>query len=80
MDVLQDLQTKEEMKQRCKCIKKAKILEASDDDSDEIDELHIRLNLYMARQKKAWDDWKKLKFRLLIISKFSSYRALTKVI
>lgn len=34
----------------------------------------------MARQKKAWDDWKKLKFRLLIISKFSSYGALTRVI
>ena len=34
----------------------------------------------MARQKNAWENWKKLKFRLLIISKFSSYRALQRVI
>ena len=49
VDVLQDLQAKDEIKKRCNCIKKAKIVEASDDDSEEIDELQLRLNLYMAR-------------------------------
>ena len=39
VDVLQDLQTKEEIKERCKCLSKTKILESSDDDSEEIDEL-----------------------------------------
>ena len=39
VDVLQDLQTKEEIKERCKCLSKTKILESSDEDSEEIDEL-----------------------------------------
>ena len=39
VDVLQDLQTKDEIVKRCKCIKKTKIVEQSDDDSEEIDEL-----------------------------------------
>ena len=51
VDVLQDLQTKEVIEQRCKCLANNKILESSDEDSEEIDELQLRLNLYMARQK-----------------------------
>ena len=39
VDVLQDLQTKEVIEQRCKCLANNKILESSDEDSEEIDEL-----------------------------------------
>ena len=39
VDVLQDLQTKEVIEQRCKCLTSNKILESSDEDSEEIDEL-----------------------------------------
>ena len=43
---------------------------------DDIDNLDMELSTYLAGQKRAYDNWKKIKFRLLIISKFSKYSAL----
>ena len=45
-----------------------------------MDDIDIKLNNYLAAEKAALENWKKLKFRLLVISKFSSLKALQKKI
>lgn len=44
------------------------------DSEDDLDHLEIRLNVFYAREKKALENWTKLKFRLILVSKFSSLR------
>lgn len=51
---------------------------AIDEKNYDIDNINIELNTFMAGQKRAYENWKKMKFRLLIISKFSSFKALQK--
>lgn len=43
-----------------------------------MDNIYEKLNRYASKEKAAIENWKKLKFRLLIISKFSSLSVLKK--
>ena len=45
-------------------------------DEEALDHIDLKLNLYLQKQKDALANWKKIKFRLLIISKFSSLKVL----
>ena len=60
-----------------RCLLKKRKPEIDDDpekyDEDQIDDIDIKVNTYMAGERRAIENWNKIKFRLLIISKFSSY-------
>ena len=63
-----------------KCKGKKKDDKADDDKVDEhgeaLDNIDMTLNPHLVAQKNALVNWKKLKFRLLVISKFSSLKVL----
>ena len=77
--VLKKQSTWKIIKQKCvkKCKKKA-VEEESDDDEEQLDDIKYKLNRYLARELAARENWKKIKFRLLVIQKFSSLTALQK--
>ena len=78
VDILGDL-SKQEDDNKKGCCHKAKINIISESSSDaDVDDLDLRLNTFMAGQKKAFENWKKMKFRLMIISKFSTLEAFSR--
>ena len=58
------------------CKKKVQVIEEDSNDEEALDHVDLKLNLYLQKQKDAIANWKKIKFRLMIISKFSSLKVL----